>query len=184
MNSLLTKLYYLRSFLRFRAYGSNVQLMRGGLFVRPDEVTLGDNVFIARNFLISARSLTIGSNVMIGPNLVMECDDHRMDRVGVNMRESSGNRIVSPVSIEDDVWIGANVVILKGVTIREGSVVGAGSIVTKSTPPYSVSFGNPCKPMRTRFTAEQIGTHLASVPSRYTPDAIVGMWRDAGLISP
>ena len=63
------------------------------------------------------------------------------------------------VTIEDDVWIGTNVTILKGVTIAKGSVIGAGSVVTKSTEPYSINAGNPCKKIKTRFTKEEIIEH-------------------------
>jgi len=64
-----------------------------------------------------------------------------------------------PVVIEDDVWCGANVTILKGVTIGHGSVVAAGAVVTKSFPPYSIIGGVPAKLIRMRFTPEQIEDH-------------------------
>ena len=66
-----------------------------------------------------------------------------------------GNRII----IEDDVWIGANVTILKGVTVAKGSVIGAESVVTKSTEPYSINVGNLCKKIKMRFTKEEIIKH-------------------------
>lgn len=65
----------------------------------------------------------------------------------------------APVIIEDDVWCGANVTILKGVTIGRGSVVAAGAIVTKSCPPYSIIGGIPAKVLKMRFTPEQIKKH-------------------------
>jgi acetyltransferase-like isoleucine patch superfamily enzyme len=61
--------------------------------------------------------------------------------------------------IEDDVWIGSNAIILHGVTIKRGSVIGAGSVVTKSTEPYSISVGNPARILRYRFSKEQILMH-------------------------
>ena len=64
-----------------------------------------------------------------------------------------------PVTIEDDVWCGANVTILKGVTIGRGSVVAAGAVVTKSFPPYSIIGGVPAKLLKMRFTPEQIEEH-------------------------
>lgn len=65
----------------------------------------------------------------------------------------------APVVIEDDVWAGANVTILKGVTIGRGSVIAAGAVVTKSCPPYSIIGGVPARVIRTRFTPEQIKQH-------------------------
>ena len=63
--------------------------------------------------------------------------------------------------IEDDVWCGANVTILKGVTIGRGSVVAAGAIVTKSFPPYSIIGGVPAKLIKMRFSPEEIERHEA-----------------------
>lgn len=65
----------------------------------------------------------------------------------------------APVVIEDDVWCGANVTILKGVTIGHGSVVAAGAVVTKSCPPYSIIGGVSAKIIKKRFTPEQIKEH-------------------------
>jgi acetyltransferase-like isoleucine patch superfamily enzyme len=182
MNSLLTKLYYARAFLRFRAFGSNIKFMRGGLIARPEEIQLGSNIFIARNFFISARSLSIGSNVMAGPNLVIECDDHKYDTVGVTMYDNRNEKNAQGVTIEDDVWMGANVTLLKGVTIGEGCAIGAGSVVTRSIPPYSIAVGNPCRPIKARFAADQMRVHLSRVASRHTCDAVLGMLRDANLL--
>lgn len=60
-----------------------------------------------------------------------------------------------PVKIESDCWIGGNVIILPGVTIGEGSTVGAGSVVTRDVPPHSVAFGNPCRVQKRIPTAEE-----------------------------
>lgn len=64
-----------------------------------------------------------------------------------------------PVVIEDDVWVGANVTILKGVTIGRGSIVAAGAVVTKSFPPYSVIGGVPAHLLKRRFCDEEIVRH-------------------------
>lgn len=85
--------------------------------------------------------------------------DHRIDISGkyiadVTVEEKfvdGVNVYDQPVVIEDDVWVGANVTILKGVTIGHGSVVAAGAIVTKSCPPYSIIGGVPAKVLRKRF---------------------------------
>ena len=65
----------------------------------------------------------------------------------------------APVIIEDDVWLGCNVTILKGVTIGRGSVVAAGAVVTKSCEPYSLIAGVPARVIKKRFSAEVIVEH-------------------------
>ena len=64
-----------------------------------------------------------------------------------------------PITIEDDVWIGANVIILKGVTIGRGSIVGAGSVVTSNIPRYSIAIGSPAKMIKQRF-GENLQSHI------------------------
>ena len=84
--------------------------------------------------------ITIGDNVRVGANtIVISGDAHQDDpRAGKN----------KPITIEDNVWIGANVMVLKGVTIGRNSIVGAGSIVTKSISANVIAAGNPCKVIR------------------------------------
>ena len=163
MKNFLRFLYYFKSYLKFKKKGKNLMLSKGGIFVRPEEISFGDNVFISSNFYISARNLVFKNNIMIGPNLVIECDNHVYDEVGKTMFSNRDKRIIKGVIIEDDVWIGANVTILSGVTIGEGSVIGAGSVVTKSQPRYSICVGVPCKPVKRRFNDEELGDHLKKI---------------------
>lgn len=159
----LRYLYYLKSYLKFKSRGKNLILSKGGTFVRPEEITFGDNVFISSNFYISARNLVFKDDIMIGPNLVIECDNHVYNEVGKTMFEVKEKRNISNVTIEDDVWIGANVTILSGVTIGEGSIIGAGSVVTKPQPKYSICVGNPCRPIKSRFTDQELKSHLKKI---------------------
>jgi acetyltransferase-like isoleucine patch superfamily enzyme len=92
--------------------------------------------------------LTIGDNVRIASHAVMIAGDHRFDRIDALIREQ-GHRL-APITIEDDVWIGSHVVIVAGVTIGHGSVIGAGSVVTRDVPPYSVAVGAPAKVIKDR----------------------------------
>lgn len=61
------------------------------------------------------------------------------------------------VTIEDDVWIGGNVTILQGITIHEGAVIGAGSVVVKDVPPFTINVGNPARVVKDRRIIEEYG---------------------------
>jgi len=177
IKNIYRNIYYYNSFRKFKSFGKNIQLARRGVIVRPEEIILGSNIYIGPNFHISARNLNLGSDIMIGPNLVIESDNHEYSIVGKRMYEIREDRKISQIIIEDDVWVGANVIILPGVKISEGSIIGAGSIVTKSIPPYTIAFGNPCKPQRTRFNIAELGKHIKTINSKYSIDEILEQWR-------
>jgi len=178
MNSILTKIYYLRSFYRFKGFGKNILLSKRGKFIRPNEIIFGNNIFINCSFHISARNLKFGSNIMIGPNLVIECDNHVFHHIGSTMFENRSERNIGSVSIEDDVWIGANVVILPNVVVSEGCIIGAGSVITKSLPPYTICVGIPCRPLKKRFSLENMKIHLESIRnSNYRIEEILEQWK-------
>lgn len=105
--------------------------------------------------------MTIGKKVIFGPHPTIITGGHRIDVVGKYIMDSKEKlpENDAPVVIEDDVWIGANVTRLKGVTIGRGSVVAAGAVVTKSCPPYSIIGGVPAKVLKMRFTPEEIVKH-------------------------
>ena len=107
--------------------------------------------------------LTIGKKVIFGPKPTIITFDHRIDIIGkyiIDVTDAEkGPEHDAPVVIDDDVWCGANVTILKGVTIGRGSVVAAGAVVTKSFPPYSIIGGVPAKLIKMRFTPKEIEEH-------------------------
>lgn len=112
----------------------------------PDsKIIIGNNVGISGSTINATTTITIGDNVMIGSGcLITDTDSHPLyweDRI----LEKNEKTAKSPISIEDNVFIGARSIILKGVTIGKGAVVGAGSVVSKNVPPYSVVCGNPAK---------------------------------------
>jgi tetrahydrodipicolinate N-succinyltransferase len=69
----------------------------------------------------------------------------------------------SPSIIEDEVWVGANAIILGGVTIGIGAVIGAGSVVVRNIPPFTVGVGNPCRPIRKIFSDEVLESHMQGI---------------------
>lgn len=137
--------------------------MISALFVteKPNaKISVGDNTFIGAASLISAESIQIGSNVMIswGCTLIdtnahsIDWKDRKEDvshwlrgaREGNASLYKNWEKVDSkPIRIEDKVWIGFNVIVLKGVTIGEGAIVAAGSVVTKDVSPYTMVGGNP-----------------------------------------
>ncbi|KAL3666470.1 hypothetical protein V7S43_008718 [Phytophthora oleae] len=105
-------------------------------------ICIGDNVQM--NFdcvFLDGCPITIGDRVMLAPNVQLYTASHPLDPE----ERSSGLEIGKPITIEDDVWIGGNAVVVPGVTIGRGAVIGAGSVVTKNVPPMCVYAGNPAK---------------------------------------
>ena len=129
-------------------------------------MSIGDYTSIPKGsvFYCTEASFTIGKKVIFGPHPTIITGDHRIEVVGKYIMDSNEKLPANnaPVIIEDDVWIGANVTILKGVTIGRGSVVAAGAVVTKSCPPYSIIGGVPAKVLKMRFSAEAIKIHERS----------------------
>lgn len=108
--------------------------------------TVGNNFFLNTNGkLMDSGKITIGDNVFIAPNVCVITEEHAMD---VEQR-AAGLEYTHPVTIGDNVWICAGVIVLPGVTIGSNSVIGAGSVVTKDIPPNSLAVGNPCQVIRT-----------------------------------
>ena len=92
--------------------------------------------------ICAAERIIIGNNVAVGANtIITDTDFHPLDFKQRPLKSSEGK--TASVVIEDDVFIGVNCMILKGVTIGQGSVVGAGSVVTNGVPPYAIVAGNP-----------------------------------------
>lgn len=87
---------------------------------------------------------------MMGPDVTIYGSNHAYDRTDIPMTQQ-GFKKYPPVVIEDDVWIGGHVIINAGRTIKKGSIVAAGSVVTKDFPEYSIIGGNPAKLIKIRI---------------------------------
>ena len=106
---------------------------------------IGNNVFINHGAVfLDAGGVTIGDDVLIGPNLGIYTPEHAFDP---ELR-AQGYEISAPITICNKVWIGGSVSILGGVTIGENSIIGAGSVVTHDIPPNVIAVGNPCRVLR------------------------------------
>ena len=123
---------------------------RTAIFAQDGECHLGADTSINTNVHLGAAggTLVIGRNVLIGPNVVLRVADHVYADPDRPIREQGhmGGTIV----IEDDVWLGANVVVTRNVRIGRGTVVGAGSVVTKDVPPLSIVVGVPARVIGSR----------------------------------
>ena len=121
----------------------NVSLFSGvRLEVGPGAtMTLGKGTYLNRGVnVVCDREVRIGANCAISWDVViMDTDQHLRDGVG-------GPPV--PVVLEDDVWVGCRAIILKGVTIGRGAVIGAGAVVTRDVPPFSVAVGQPARVVR------------------------------------
>ncbi len=111
-------------------------------------IVVGDHVFVGSGceFNITQR-ITIGNDCLIASGVRFVDHDHGTDARGL-MRVQPG--VAAEIIVGDDVWIGANAVVLKGVTIGAGAMVGAGAIVTHSVDPFSIVAGVPAKLIGTR----------------------------------
>lgn len=117
----------------------------------PFACDYGYNIKIGKNFfanfnlvILDEAEVKIGNNVFIAPNVAIYTAGHPLDAY----QRTRGLEYAKPVSIGDNVWIGGNSVILPGVNIGNNSVIGAGSVVVKDIPPFSLAVGNPCKVKR------------------------------------
>ena len=108
-------------------------------------IALGERVYANHNFVVlDCAEVTVGSDVMIGPNVTLATAAHPLDP----FERASGEEFARPIRIGDRVWIGADVTVLPGVEIGENTIIGAGSVVTRSMPANCVAVGNPCRVQR------------------------------------
>lgn len=136
------------------AMGSNAYFQGPIRFNYGCHTTVGDNFFANFNLLVMDDGrVTIGNNVMIGPNVSLLASNHPLiadERVRLRYPDGhvSMSEFAKGIVIEDDVWIAANVSVIDGVTIGKGAVIGAGSVVTRDIPAGWLAVGNPARPIR------------------------------------
>ncbi len=129
--------------------GRNFHVYKGTRIISPQNIEVGDDVwFNERCYIVGGGKIKIGSNVMLARNVSLITSNHGYSSKEIPMLKQE---IVSaPIEIGDDVWLGVNVVVLKGIKIGKGAIVGAGSVVTKDVPEFAIVGGAPAKLIRFR----------------------------------
>lgn len=156
--------YCIRTYLmsKFSKMGKDVYIEHGGIFAYKN-IEIGNDVYIGQNavFQSSYGKIIIGDHVMFGPGVHIHGGNHKINEVGRLMKHTTPKQMGDDgvITIEDDCWIGANAIILTNVTVGKGSVIGAGAIVTKSLPPYSIYTGVPSAKVRNRFNEKELEEH-------------------------
>ena len=123
---------------------------------------IGDRVFINFNFTVQDDAeVTIGNDCNFGPNVTIVTPVHPMlpdERKAIKRADGEIKRLcyAKPVTIGNDCWFGANVVVCPGVSVGDGCVIGAGSVITKDIPSNCFAAGNPCKVIRVLTEADSM----------------------------
>lgn len=131
----------------FDECGSSLNVEKGADFGTGAGIKIGTGSGIGANAQIRGE-LTIGDNVLMGPDVVILTTNHRFDRLDIPIGRQ-GN-IDEPVSIGNDVWIGQRAMIMPGVNIGNGCIIAAGAVVTKDVPDYAIVGGVPAKVIKYR----------------------------------
>ena len=169
---LVRKIWY----KRFFSHSDNLSIGIGCEFISPQMISFFGNSYIGANCYFNADGgqievgkaaafnrgahinascggkIVIGDHCLIGPGVVMRTADHDFSRTDLLIQNQGHNQ--EDIIIEDDVWIGANAIVLKGVHIGRGAIIGAGAVVTKNIPSMAIAVGIPAKPLRWREASQ------------------------------
>lgn len=136
-------------------FGLNSQVYASGN--GSEKISIGDNTFFNANVMINADCggvIEIGSHCIVGPNVIFRTSNHVFTDRNIPIMEQGHNP--GKIIIKDDVWIGANVVLLPNISVGKGAIIGAGAVVTKNIDDYAIVAGVPAK---------QIGSRNKPIPS-------------------
>jgi len=140
------RIFFLRPFLK-RA-GTNINIQPGVFMYSPEKVSIGNNSGVGRDsYIFASHQVEIGDNVMTGPQLFIITSTHGTDPSTPMIQQPMK---FAPVKIGNDVWIGARVTILPGVSIGDGAIVGACAVVIRDVEAYSIVGGVPAKKIGAR----------------------------------
>ncbi|MBI4370975.1 MAG: acyltransferase [Elusimicrobia bacterium] len=137
---------------KFKAFGAGSELRPGVYAIACSRISIGRGVVIRPGCVLMANAapggdITIEDDVLLGQGVHLYTNNHRFDDPVRSVREQ-GHAPDRPVVLKKGCWLGANAIVLPGVTVGENAVVGAGSIVTRDVPDGTVVAGNPAKPIK------------------------------------
>lgn len=138
----------------FKKCGKNVNIGQGARFGNGKNIVIGYNSSIGINAKVP-NNIIIGDHVMMGLNVTIFSSNHAFDRTDIPMT-LQGYKSSPPIVIEDDVWIGSNVIIMAGRTIKKGTIIAAGTVLTKDFPAYSIVGGNPSRLIKSRLPEAEV----------------------------
>lgn len=140
--------------LFYRA-GYRLNVEQGSYFGNGKDITVGYEVGFGKNFQCRNVKLNVGDFLMMGEDVLIQGGKHNFERTDIPMGHQGASGKTS-LKIENDVWIGARVIILPGCKhIGNGVIIGAGSVVTKDIPDYAIVGGNPAKIIKYRNSTNQ-----------------------------
>lgn len=141
------RIWYLSKILKVMEYDRN-SIFECDIYIsHAKDLRIGKHVHINENVFLQGG--TIGNHVMIAPNVSILNSTHSSDRLDIPMILQENKWGINPI-IEDDVWIGRNVIILPGVIVKKGSIIAAGAVVNKNVEEYTVVGGVPAKFIKKR----------------------------------
>ncbi|PHR13739.1 MAG: transferase [Aequorivita sp.] len=141
------RVWYVSKVLKFIPDRKNSFIENNVYFSNGKNLKIGTGCQINENVFI--QGAYIGNNVLIAPNVSILSMSHNYQNTEIPM-VFQGETLPNPPTIEDDVWLGRNVVVMPGITIGTGSIIGAGAVVTKNVAPFSIMGGVPAKLIKSR----------------------------------
>ena len=164
-----------RFFLRhlFKSYGKHLKFSASDIFTYSN-ISVGNDVYIGPKaiFLAAEAPINIGNKVLFGPGVSIITGNHPIDLRGkfiYDILEKLPGEDM-PVTISDDVWVGAGATILKGVTIGRGAVIAAGAVVNSNIPPYAIAGGIPAKVIKFRGDKSGLERHEMTLYGKIVTD--------------
>ena len=167
----------------FAAIGNNLQMIKPRLIRCPKgTLYIGNDFFSGPGLYVSINKyckLKMGNAIMLGPDVMILGGNHNYSYSAGHLRYyGEDDKNTKDIIIEDGAWVGARSIILSGAQISEGVVVGAGSVVNKYLPPYTIAAGNPVKVRKLRFSdAKELEKILVSLGSKYSLEKVLEIYK-------